>query len=430
MKNNTILFLITLILFMSIVSTSQSREVVHSKLASASPQNRYIVELKEQGVYQKLAVLKESDSGQAIQKIRATINSQQEAFKTDVQRQFKSSIPIGHQFKSLLNAIVVTAQPSQVESLSKLTSVKRIHKVIQYKITAVNDVTDYDVINVDLLRTSQLIEDDIDGEGVKVAIVDTGIDYTHPDLGGCLGSGCKVYAGYDFFDGDEDPIDVHSHGTHVAGIVAANGELRGIAPAASLLAIKVCSDEGYCNTTDIIKGLEFALDPDGDSATDDGADVLNLSLGSSSEDKALRDAVNNLVEMGVVVVVSAGNDGPDDDTFSSASENLIGSPADAEKAITVAASDSNKNIAEFSSKGYPSSGAAILKPEVAAPGVSIYSSIPGGGYGYKTGTSMSSPMVAGVVALLKQIAPEKSPEQLKAALVATATSIAGSDPTF
>jgi subtilisin family serine protease len=424
--NKPTLYIVLLSLFVGTASVDAgSVETVSSNSNSPtkSETNEYIVELTQQSIFQKLVASKTPYSKNIVARRSAAVEKQQEAFQSDVRHQFQQSVLIKHKFKHLINANVISAKPSDIEALSDLKSVKRIYKVVQHKITSNENVTDFEVMSVDLLRASQLGGGNVNGLGVSVAIVDTGIDYNHVDLGGCFGDGCKVYAGYDFVNEDDDPFDDQSHGTHVAGIVAANGELKGIAPEAKLIAIKVCNETGYCTTTDIIQGLEYALNPDNNSATNDGADIVNMSLGSTSEDALLTNAVNNLVDMGVVVVVSAGNDGPDDDTFASASQNLIGSPADSEKAITVAASSGNSNIADFSTRGYPVSGVELLKPEVAAPGVSIKSTVPGGGYAVKSGTSMSSPMVAGVIALLKQISPDKTPAQLKSAIMTTAAPI-------
>jgi subtilisin family serine protease len=119
----------------------------------------------------------------------------------------------------------------------------------------------------------------VTGQGIRVAVIDTGIDYTHPDLGGCFGSGCKVADGYDFVNEDADPQDDNGHGTHVAGIVAANGSVKGVAPGASLFAYKVMDASGNGYTSDIIAAIERATDPDGNPATADAVDVINLSLG-------------------------------------------------------------------------------------------------------------------------------------------------------
>ncbi len=111
----------------------------------------------------------------------------------------------------------------------------------------------------------------VTGLGVRVAVVDTGVDYTHPALGGCLGPGCKVVGGYDFVHDDGDPLDDHGHGSHVAGIVAADGLLRGVAPGAEILAYKVLDARGEGYASNVIAALEQAVA--------DGADVINLSLG-------------------------------------------------------------------------------------------------------------------------------------------------------
>ena len=184
----------------------------------------------------------------------------------------------------------------------------------------------------------------VTGLGVRVAIVDTGVAYTHPDLGGCLGATCKVIGGYDFVNNDNNPQDDNGHGTHVAGIVAANGVVRGIAPDARLLAYKVLNANGDGFSSTVIAGIDAAVDPDGNPATNDGARVINLSLGGYGDpDDPLSQAVDNATLHGVTVVVAAGNEGPNEQT--------IGSPGTARRAITVGASDKTDNPASFSSRG-------------------------------------------------------------------------------
>lgn len=156
------------------------------------------------------------------------------------------------------------------------------------------------------------------GEGIKVALIDTGVDYTHKDLYG-FGKDGKVIAGYDFLDKDDDPLDVDGHGTAVAGIIAADGEMKGIAPKAKLLAYKIASGSNYTSSLDIVRALE--------RAARDGADIVNISIGMDRVNEDIDNAVNNLVRKGVVVVVAAGNSG----------QNGMGSPATAKDAITVGA---------------------------------------------------------------------------------------------
>ncbi|MDO6425916.1 S8 family serine peptidase [Thalassotalea sp. 1_MG-2023] len=383
------------------------------------PNEQYIVTLEAPSFYQQLKMNQKTNqrikNKSHIKQVKANIVSQQKVLIGDIQNKFKGKVSVNKQFDKLINAVVISASPSQIHKISSMSSVKRVNRVIQHKITSASNVTNIDLIKADQVWSIEKNGEKITGKNISVGVLDTGIDYTHPDLGGCFGAGCKVYGGYDFIEGDNDPFDNESHGTHVAGIIAANGELKGVAPDARLLAVKVCDDFGICDNSHVIAGLEYALDPDGDPATADSVNIINMSLGSIQHDEALIEAVNSAVEQGVVVVVSAGNDG--------STHNVIGSPADAEKAITVAASVDNQNIADFSSRGLPSSGIAILKPEIAAPGVSINSTLPHGEYGELSGTSMASPMVAGVIALMKQYSPHQTPAQIKASLVSTASPI-------
>lgn len=162
------------------------------------------------------------------------------------------------------------------------------------------------------------------GNGVKVAVIDTGVDYNHPDISG-FGSNGKVIGGYDFVENDETPQDTNGHGTEVAGIIAANGNLKGIAPEAKILAYRV-SDTGDSVSSDlIVKAIQKAVE--------DKADIINLSLGVNRTNDKIEDAINYAVGKGIVVVAAAGNSGPDFRT--------IGSPGKDPNAITVGATYNN-----------------------------------------------------------------------------------------
>jgi len=163
-----------------------------------------------------------------------------------------------------------------------------------------------------------------DGNGIKIAVIDTGIDYNHPDLLG-LGPNGKVIGGYDFVDNDKTPLDTNGHGTEVAGIIAADGTIKGIAPKAKLLAYRV-SDTGESVSSDlIVKAI--------DQAIIDGADIINISLGVNKTNKIIDDSVNKAVNHGIVVVTAAGNNGPGLGT--------IGSPGKNPNSITVGATYNN-----------------------------------------------------------------------------------------
>jgi minor extracellular serine protease Vpr len=146
------------------------------------------------------------------------------------------------------------------------------------------------------------IESGFDGSGIKIAVIDTGVDYTHPDLLG-FGNDGKVIGGYDFVDNDNSPIDTNGHGTEVAGIIAADGQLQGVAPKSKILAYRV-SENGESVSSDlIIKAIKQAII--------DEADVINISLGVNFTNKKIDNALNDAVENGIVVVSAAGNHGPD-----------------------------------------------------------------------------------------------------------------------
>ena len=211
------------------------------------------------------------------------------------------------------------------------------------------------------------------GDPVKVAVVDTGIDRTHPDLAG------NLKGGYNAISPTVSWTDDNGHGTHVAGTIAAIDNtigVIGVAPQADLYAVKVLNRRGSGLTSDIIEGIDWAITND--------MDVINMSLGSSTYSSTFEAACTRAIEAGVVIVAAAGNSGPGDAT--------VGYPAKYPGVIGVSATDSSNVIAYFSSRG---DGV-----DIAAPGVSIYSTYRGGAYTTMSGTSMASPHVAGVVALI------------------------------
>jgi len=256
----------------------------------------------------------------------------------------------------------------------------------------------------------------VTGVGMVVAVIDTGVDYTHPDLGGGIGPSYKVIGGYDFVNDDADPMDDNGHGTHCAGIVAADGGATGVAPDAKILAYKALDSAGQGYMSDVIAAIEKAMDPNGDGYTSDHADVISMSLGGPGDaEDPVCVAVGSAVAAGVVVVVAAGNEGP--------SLGTVATPGLAREAITVGAIDDSNTLAPFSSRGAIPS--LSMKPEISAPGVGIVSTVPYGGtsissptgYYSASGTSMATPHVAGGAALLLQIHPTWTPAQVKSALV-------------
>jgi subtilisin family serine protease len=249
----------------------------------------------------------------------------------------------------------------------------------------------------DLIHTQVAWDANVTGKGIKIAILDTGIA-EHEMFGD------RIIAEKQFtFEGHTD--DRHGHGTHVAGIAAGDGEYKGVAPGALLLNAKVLDDIGGGSSSRIIAGINWAVDPDNNTATDDGADILSLSLGAPiSHDGVVIKALEDAIARGVIVVVAAGNCGEGCGGFYG-----VTTPGDMEAAITVGAYDSNKERAAFSSV---QNFGAYIKPDVYAPGVDIISANVNG-YVEKSGTSMATPFVSGVAALLKEVNPSLAHDDAK-----------------
>jgi thermitase len=226
--------------------------------------------------------------------------------------------------------------------------------------------------------------------GPLVAVIDTGVNAAHPDLFG------QVEAGYDFANKDNDPTDDQGHGTHVAGIIAAKGDNRtgalGVAPQARVLSIKALSASGSGSTTSIVESLNYAVQQ--------GAKVINLSLGSPYRSLAMEIAVRNAQAAGCLVVAAAGNDGKDLKTY----------PAGYPGVISVASTTTKDARSSFSNFG--------TWVTMAAPGSSIYATYKSG-YARLSGTSMAAPHVAGAAALLWSAHPDWDVNTLKTALTTT-----------
>ncbi|RIQ22062.1 S8 family serine peptidase [Jiangella rhizosphaerae] len=238
---------------------------------------------------------------------------------------------VEHEFTGLVHAVALTVPAGDVDALRALPGVADV--VPDQRFRAATDVS------VPLIGAPEVWEQQApdgapaDGTGTIVAVVDTGVDYTNPSLGGGFGEGHKVVAGHDFVNGDTDPIDDNGHGTHVAGIVAGTGAGRaavtGVAPGALITAYKVLDGAGAGWESDIIAGLEAAVDP----ANPYRADVVNLSLGGPGDGTdPLGLAATAATEAGVVVIAAAGNAGP--------GEQTMGSPALADGVLSVGASAS------------------------------------------------------------------------------------------
>jgi subtilisin family serine protease len=256
------------------------------------------------------------------------------------------------------------------------------------------------------------------GAGTTVAVLDTGIDATHPDL-------ADAVVGARDFAGTASPNDRFGHGTHVASTITGAGDrYQGVAPDAKLLNGKVLDDGGGGFESSIIAGMEWAAAS--------GADVVNMSLGTgfaSDGNDPMSQAVNRITaDTGTLFVISAGNSGPGSQT--------VGSPGAADAALTVGAVNREDELAGFSSRG-PRAGDGAIKPDITAPGVNIVAArsevhrigVPvGDRHLALSGTSMAAPHVAGAAAILAGLHPDWRPEVLKATLMGSARPSDGLSP--
>lgn len=228
------------------------------------------------------------------------------------------------------------------------------------------------------------------GMGVKVAVLDTGVDYNHPDLK----ENIKVYA--DFTKSPHGPLDKQGHGTHVAGIIAAadNGiGVIGIAPQAELYCAKVLGDTGSGNFQSIIDGIRWAVSQE--------VDIINLSLGSGSQPpKEMHQAIKEAHDAGIFLVAATGNENA-----------AVCWPAMYDEVIAVSAMSRARERADFSNYG--------IKNEIMAPGVDILSTFKDGGYAKLSGTSMATPIVTGCIALYLQVCRARGVQPLLQELHAT-----------
>ncbi|MEM7815477.1 MAG: S8 family serine peptidase [Candidatus Aenigmatarchaeota archaeon] len=277
--------------------------------------------------------------------------------------------------------------PSGLEKLRNNPAVERIVVDRPMEVFLQNTVP---LINADDVWQKQIGGINVTGAGQTVCIIDTGIDYNHPDLGGCFGSGCKVLDGYDYVNDDNDPTDDNGHGTHVAGIVAANGGIKGVAPGAKLVALKAFNSAGQGWTSDIVASIDWCRN----NATAYNITVISMSFGGglytapcdSNPDVI---AAHGAVAAGIMAVAATGND---------ASSTAIASPACGSNVTAVGATTKGDDVAGYSN----TNGLTDMLAPGGAMGGPVNSTCLGGGWCSKYGTSMATPHVSGAAALMQQ----------------------------
>jgi len=319
-------------------------------------------------------------------------------------------------FSALLNK-------SEIEELYANPSVQSITRIPVRYINLQDSVS---LINATVTYPLQINSLNLTGKGQTVCIIDTGVNYSHSSLGGCYGnndpsSTCKVIGGWDYCsndvtcgDEDDDPIDVNGHGTHVAGIVAANGSINGVAPEANIIMMKAGNASGAFSDEDLLKAFDWCV---GNSSTFN-ISVISMSLGSvvayetycddefDSDPSDYVARLNSAIAKNISVVISSGNDGY---------YNAISAPACLSGAIPVTSTNKGDNAISSFASTWNDSSLNIL----AAPGENINSTYRGT-YLVENGTSMSAPHVAGAVALMRQylslVNRTKTPSQIESAL--------------
>jgi thermitase len=296
----------------------------------------------------------------------------------------------------------IPAGMSRAEAIAKLQKQAGVHMVAPNRIYHASDATltpnDPMVGSqwaLNTIHAPQAWAKRVDASGITVAVIDTGIDYNHPELIG------RVIQGPDLADSDGSPMDHFGHGTHVAGIIGAAGNngqgIAGVAWNCKLMAIKVLGDDGSGSTSAVMQGIQYAADH--------GAKVINMSLGGSDQtiDPGLHAAMDYATQKGCVIVAAAGNE-----------YAQVGAPANDPDAIAVSSTShfwKFEWMSLFSNHGD--------KIEVAAPGGGILSTLPsegsrlGSNYGTLSGTSMATPFVAGEAALIMAQHPDWSVSQVR-----------------
>ena len=249
----------------------------------------------------------------------------------------------------------------------------------------------------------------LNGKGQSICIIDTGVDYNHPDLGGCYGknnpnSSCKIIGGYDFVNNDEDPLDDNGHGTHIAGIASANGIIQGVAPESKIVAVKILDSSGAGDSIGVEKGIKWCLN----NSEFFNIKVISLSLGTDCKSgncfsdycddsvPYISELVDIAFEKNISIVVASGNDG---------NYTSISAPACVKKVIAVGSANKNKEISSSSNRNNLTLLLGI--------GEGVFSTYLNKNYIKYSGTSMAVPEISGAIAILSQYNSNKNPSDME-----------------
>lgn len=444
--------------------TSPSDKVIVDSRPERDLLKNYIVELSTKNLGRRNQELKknkvkQADTVKELKALKKTIAGEHASFKSDLAKTLNKKLTEGNPAKgqrkafrdldTTFNGLLVELLPNEVEKVKKIKGVRRV-----VEDTIVKATLDSSVPMIHANEAWPFVDSvgaPLTGYGVKIGIIDTGVDYTHADLGGCFGPGCKVEGGWDFINNDSNPMDDHGHGTHVAATaggrgIAAGNPLLGVAPDATIYAYKVLSSGGSGATSGVAAAIDRCVDPNLDGDFTDHLDVCSMSLGGSGNpDDITSLASDNAMRNGVVITIAAGNSGP--------SYQTITSPGTSREAITVGAAckpadigkilQCSTDIASFSSRGpvkwtgTNGEQQEMVKPDIVAPGVNICAAEWNSWLTTRrckdtthiaiSGTSMATPHVAGMAALLRQAVPNAAPANIKNAIKLSAVPYSGFD---
>lgn len=306
----------------------------------------------------------------------------------------------------------MTVSGDDLKNVAKIKGVKGIYKDQKLKVLA-SPGNDHAPIKGASLIDDPRKDRGLTGAGVTVALIDTGADPGHEALAG------RIVEFKDFVNNQTSAYDDNGHGTHCASLIAGGGDERGVAPGAKLVVVKVMDRDGACYLSDALKALDWCLE----NREKYGIKVISFSVGG--EDPAdgsslLDEAVNRMVDKGLVMVVAAGNSGP--------APSSIVTPGDAEKVITVGAIDGSGSVFDLSSRGPVANGE--IKPDLVTLGVDVVSALANSKdkYSSMSGTSMAVPQVSGASCLLLQAEPDLKPSDVKRLLLKTADDLGEPGP--
>lgn len=391
------------VLFLFFAGLSFS-DVISSDLQQAIEKNRdgefrVIVELKEQFDVDmiKASLVLSASQDEAKKQIFAVLQKKssesQEWLNTVIKNvQRFQKIENVHNFW-LVNAVSFKSNANFIRQIALYKEIKGIYlDEEQVMISPIKgDNRELKAWGVKYIKADKAQMNGVTGKGVIVAVVDTGVNFTHP---GFAPGQILVNLAKSFVSGEATAEDGHGHGTHCSGTIGSKE--YGVAPDVQIIPVKVLSKSGSGTWEGVMQGVEYAAQ---------NANVMSMSLGggASANGNVVETAVKNAIKAGVVCVIAAGNSGP--------SAKTIGTPGVVEEAITIGAIDNTGTIASFSSRGPTVYGKS--KPDVVAPGVNVPSLWKDGGFNTISGTSMATPHVAGLVALILSKDKNLTPAQVK-----------------